>query len=236
MSEQDLSPGDEQDTRAPSQELSEEEEQKLQALDENLAKFEGLKRWSDVIKTLIARAELVRDPERKVENYRRAGELYLEKSSNQAEAIKCYARVLEYDRGNLDAIARLKDMYEKRRDWEKLVDIMRIEIELMDELDRPLRYLEVADLATQRLRKPEMSIDLWRKVLEYDPSNPKAIEALAGLYERAREWSALADVLERQFEHIINENDRVNLLLKLGSLYGDKLNDDRGAVRAFKRL
>ena len=28
----------------------------------------------------------------------------------------------------------------------------------------------------------------------------------------------------------------MNLLLKLGGLYGDKLNDDRGAVRAFKRL
>ena len=236
VSEQDLSPSDAQDTSATSYELSDEEQAQLKALDESLAKFEGLKRWSDVIKTLVARAELVKDPAKKVANLSRAGELYIEKSSNQAEAIKCYARVLEFDRANVGAITHLKDMYEKRRDWEKLVDVMRLEIELMDDLDRPLRYLEIADLATQRLRKPEISIELWQKVLEYDPTNPKAIEALAGLYERAREWSALAEILERQVEHVGNEADRVNLLLKLGGLYGDKLNDDRGAVRAFQRL
>jgi golgin subfamily B member 1 len=219
-----------------SYELSAEEQSQLKTLEENLTKFEGLKRWSDVIKTLLARAELVKDPAQKVASFTRAGELYIEKSSNQAEAIKAYAHVLEIDRTNVDAITKLKDMYEKRRDWEKLVDVMRIEVELMDELDRPIRYVEIADLSTQRLRKPEISIELWQKVLEYDPSNPKAIEALAGLFERAREWGKLAEVLERQVEHVSNENDRVNLLLKLGGLYGDKLNDDRGAVRAFQRL
>jgi tetratricopeptide (TPR) repeat protein len=205
-------------------------------LDESLAKFEGLKRWSDVIKTVLAKAELVKDPVEKVALFSRAGELYVEKSSNQAEAIKAYARALEIDKTNVEAITKLKDMYEKRRDWEKLVDVMKIEIELMDELDRPLRYAEIADLATQKLRKPEVSIELWQKVLEFDPTNPKAIEALAGLYERAREWGPLASVLEKQAELITNENDLVALLLKLGGLYGDKLNDDRGAVRAFKRL
>ncbi|MET0339682.1 MAG: tetratricopeptide repeat protein [Polyangiales bacterium] len=231
MSEQDFSPSDDQ-----SYEPTDDERAQLTTLEENLAKFEGLKRWSDVIKTLIAKGELQRDPKQKVASFARAGELYIEKSSNQAEAIKMYARVLEIDPQNVDAIARLKDMYEKRRDWEKLVDVMRLEIDLMDELDRPLRYVEVAELATQRLRKPEVSIDLWRKVLDFDPANPKAIEALAGLFERARDWGALAEVLERQVEHVGGENDRVNLLLKLGGLYGDKLNDDRGAVGAFKRL
>ncbi|HEX5661769.1 MAG TPA: hypothetical protein VFX59_31475, partial [Polyangiales bacterium] len=219
-----------------SYELSAEEQSQLKTLDENLAKFEGLKRWSDVIKTLLAKAELVKEPAQKIESYRRAGELYVEKSSNQAEAIKAYARVLELDRGDVDAISKLKDMYEKRRDWEKLVDVMRIEVDLMDELDRPIRYVEIADLSTQKLRKPEISIELWQKVLDYDPSNPKAIEALGGLFERAREWGKLAEVLERQIEHTGAEGDRVNLLLKLGGLYGDKLNDDRGAVRAFQRL
>jgi tetratricopeptide (TPR) repeat protein len=217
-------------------ELSAEEQAQLKTLDENLAKFEGLKRWSDVIKTTIAKAELVKEPGEKVALFARAGELYIEKSSNQAEAIKCYARVLELEKTNVEAIVKLKDMYEKRRDWEKLVDVMRLEIDLMEEDDRPLRYAEIADLATQRLRKPEVCIELWQKVLEYDPSNPKAIDALAGLYERAREWKLLADVLERQAEYIQGETEQINLLLKLGGLYGDKLNDDRGAVRAFEKL
>jgi tetratricopeptide (TPR) repeat protein len=219
-----------------SYELSAEQQAQLKTLDESLAKFEGLKRWSDVIKTVLAKAELVKDPTEKVALFSRAGELYIEKSSNQADAIKAYARVLEIDQTNIEAITKLKDMYNNRRDWEKLVDVMRLEIALLDELDRPLRYAEVAELATQKVRKPEVSIELWNSVLEFDPSNPKAIEALAGLYERARDWTALALMLERQAELITVENDLVALLLKLGGLYGDKLNDDRGAVSAFKRL
>ena len=221
VSEQDLS---------LSFDLSEEEQEQLKALDENLVKFEGLKRWSDVIKTLIGKAELVKDPAEKVVHYTRAGELFLEKSSNQAEAIKCYAKVLEHDRTNLEAIARLKEMYEKRREWEKVVELMRIEIELLDAADQPARFAEIAELATQKVRKPEMCIELWQKVLEFEPANDKAIEALAGLYEKAREWAPLADILERQSQQVSGENDLVALLLKLGGLYGDKLNDDRGAV------
>ena len=171
--------------------MSADEQAQLKALDESLVKFEGLKRWSDVIKTLISKAELVKDPAEKVANFARAGELYIEKSRTRRKPSSAIARVLEIDRTNVEAITRLKDMYEKRRDWEKLVEVMRAEIELLDEADRPMRYAEVADLATQRLRKPEVCIELWRKVLEYDPANAKAVDALAGLFEKAREWAPL---------------------------------------------
>src|SRR5690348_10147599 len=88
--------------------LTADEQAQLKTLDENLAKFEGLKRWSDVIKTIIAKADLLKDPTERVGLYARAGELYIEKSSNQAEAIKCYAKVLELDVANIEAITKLK--------------------------------------------------------------------------------------------------------------------------------
>jgi tetratricopeptide (TPR) repeat protein len=236
VSEQDMPQNDEQNAGATSFELSAGEQAELASLEENLAKFEGLKRWSDVIKTLIAKGDLLKNPAQKIASYARAGELFIEKSSNQAEAIKCYQKVLEVDPRNLDAITRLKDMYEKRRDWERLVDVMKTETQLLAEEDRMLRYVEIAELATQRLRKPEVCIELWQSVLEFDDSNPQAIEALAGLYEKAREWESLAKILEKQSAAMSSENDLVNLLLKLGGLYADKLSDDRGAVRAFERL
>ena len=59
-----------------------------------------------------------------------------------------------------------------------------------------LRYAEMAELATQRLRKPDVCIELWQNVLEGDPENPNALTNLAQLYERARQWEPLAEVLE----------------------------------------
>ena len=102
--------------------LTDAERAKLAELDEQIARFEGQKRWSDVIKGVLAKAEIHRDPEQKVELLSLAGSLFLEKSSNQAEAIKAYEAVLQIAPSNVEAITRLKEMYEKRRDWEKLVE------------------------------------------------------------------------------------------------------------------
>lgn len=217
-------------------ELTDAERAKLRELDEAIAKFEGQKRWSDVIKSILAKADIVQDREEKVGLLTQAGTMYLEKSSNQAEAIKAFEAVLEQDTHNVNAITQLKEMYEKRRDWEKLVRVMEREVELMDESDRAIRYVEMAQLATERLRKPEICIDLWQKVRQYDPDQSDALAALSGLYERAREWKPLADVLERQAERASGAEEQKAVLTKLGMIYADKLNDDHGAVSAFQRL
>lgn len=221
----------------PPRELTEEEKTvKLAALDQDLKKFESQKRWSDVIRTIVAKAELVVDVPEKVELLSEAGRMYIERSANLAEAIKCFQRVLEYDQQNVEAITRLKDMYEKRRDWAHLVDLMRLECELLDPQDRAARYVEIADIATERLRKPEVCIELWQKVLESDSENAKAINALSILYERTREWEKLAAVLEKLSRQVTDPKEQSTLWQKLGSIYADKLNQDEGAIVAFKRL
>ncbi|WP_053234357.1 tetratricopeptide repeat protein [Sandaracinus amylolyticus] len=217
-------------------ELTDQDRARLAELDEAITKFEGQKRWSDVIKSILAKAEIVVEPSDKIGLLSQAGQMYLEKSSNQAEAIKCFEQVIELDQHNIEALTSLKEMYEKRRDWEKLVRAMEREAELLDPADRGLRYIEMAQLATERLRKPEICIDLWQKVLRYDGENADALGALAGLYERAREWQPLADVLEKQSAQVSGAEEQKALLTKLGMIYADKLNDDRGAVSAFQRL
>ncbi len=216
--------------------LSEEELQKLAELDEQLEKFEQQRRWSDVIRTILAKAQIVRDPADKVALLSQAGRMYLERSSNQAEAIRCFEGVLEHDPRNLEALARLKELYERRRDWERLVRTMGREAELMDPADRVLQYVEMARLASQRLRKPDICIDLWRRVLDQEPGHPEALAQLATFYDRARQWEPLAEVLEQLVDAESDEAERKKRLTKLGQIYADKLGDDRKAVEAFQRL
>lgn len=226
----------EEQAAAPPRELTEADRAKLAELDEALAKYESQKRWSDVIRTIVAKAEIVVEPADKVALFSQAGRMYLEKSSNQAEAIKCFQRVMEIERHNVEAITLLKEMYDKRRDWAHLIEVMGAEAELLPPEDQAARHLEIAKLATERLRKPDVCIGLWQKVLEHDAENPDALEALSSLYERAREWQSLAEVLEKRSHQIAGASDLVAALQKLGMIYADKLNDDDGAVKAFKRL
>ena len=217
-------------------ELTSEEQDQLAQLDDAIEKFGQQKRWSDMIRSVLKKADLVVDPEEKVELFRQAGTLYLERSSNQAEAIKCFERLLDHDPEDIDAIHRLKEMYEKRRDWEKLIRTMQREVELLPEDDRLFRYAEMAELATQRLRKPALCIELWQRVLEGDPESPNALSQLAALYERAREWEPLAKVLEQLISADTDSVEMKQQLQKLGMIYADKIGDDQGAIHAFKKL
>jgi tetratricopeptide (TPR) repeat protein len=223
-------------TNGAPRELTAEERSKLAELDAALAKFLDQKRWSDVIKTTLAKADIVQDHTIKVALLADAGRMYLERSSNQAEAIKCYRRALDLDPSHSEAIEKLKDMYEKRRDWERLVEVMRIECGLLPEEQQPARRVQIALLATERLRKPEICIDLWRDVLSVDAEHPEAVTALIGLYERARDFASLADVLERKVRTTADRTEQLALLQKLGLIYADKLSSDEGAIEAFKRV
>jgi tetratricopeptide (TPR) repeat protein len=127
-------------------------------------------------------------------------------------------------------------MYEKRRDWERLVEVMRAECNLLAPGAQAESRLALARLATERLRKPTVCIELWQDVLAVDEANAEAISALANLYERARDWAPLADVLERKAGQVSDRAELVQLLQKLGAIYADQLNDDAGAISAFKRL
>ena len=71
-------------------------------------------------------------------------------------------------------------MYEKRRDWEKLIAVNQREIDKLKDGDvevRKARRIELAKLASEKMKKASVSIDLWQKVLADDTEN---VEALGG--------------------------------------------------------
>ncbi|MGH7298103.1 MAG: tetratricopeptide repeat protein, partial [Polyangiaceae bacterium] len=200
-------------------------------------KQEGAKRYNEYVKTLLQLAAAVPDHNEKVSLYTKAADLYVSKFANQAEAVKAYEAVLAIDPDHSQAIEYLRQMYEKRRDWEKLLGLQRREAEQMPPgAARGAKFLEIAKLATERVKKPEVCIDLWQEVLHNDESNAEALGALGGLYERAKDFEKLASVLERQAEVTYDAHAKIQVLTKLGTIYGERLSNDDGAVGAWRAL
>ena len=140
--------------------------------------------------------------------------------------------MLELDGGNDEAIAYLKSNYEKRRDWEKLIGVHQREIERIADADRARRskFIEVAKLASEKLKKPAVSIELWQKVLEANPEHPEALGELEKLYEREKMWDKLADVCETQAAPVHrSRSKKVAMLQKLGILFTDRVKRRRRA-------
>jgi tetratricopeptide (TPR) repeat protein len=210
---------------------------KITELRQLAEKQEAAKRYNEFVKTLLQLASLVPDAEEKVALYSKAADLYVSKFANQAEAVKAYEAVLSVDPDHAQAADYLRQMYEKRRDWEKLLTLQRREADRMPAGSaRGAKFLEIAKLATERVKKPDVCIDLWQEVLANDPANGEALGALAGLYERAKDFESLAAVLERQADATFDAAAKIQVLTKLGTIYGDRLSNEEGAVNAWRAL
>lgn len=213
------------------------DEAKVAELRAQLEQQEGAKRYHEYVKTLVALADELADPVEKVELYSKAADLYVNKFVNQAEAVRAYEKVLEFDPTNVGAIEYLRQMYEKRRDWEKLIQLNTSQAERLEPgLERTAALKEIALLATERVKKPDVCIELWATVLQSDPDDLDALNSLAQLYERARDYEKLADVLERLAELTYETKDKIDVLNKLGQVTGDRLKDDARAVEAYRTL
>ena len=181
---------------------------------------------------------MVPDAAEKISLYLKAADLYVTKFANQAEAVKAYEQVLAIDPDQAQAVDYLRQMYEKRRDWEKLLGLQRRDAERLDPgAVRAAKFLEIAKLATERVKKPEICIELWREVVANDDTNVEALAALGQLYERAKDFEALGRRARAPGRgHAGYARARSRCSRKLGTIYGDRLNNDEGAVSAWRTL
>jgi tetratricopeptide (TPR) repeat protein len=214
---------------------------RLEIYDRLGALYEAKKRWPDLVKVLLEKAERVPletegDGPGKIAIYLQVANLYLERFSNQAEAIKAFERVLELDPNNQQAIDHLLAVYEKRRDWEKLIKLKEAEVERTPEGERAAKVVEVAKMAATKVKKPEICTYWWEKVLQYEPTNEEALAELYKLYERNKEWDKLAEICSRQAEVASDDKVRADALQRLGLLYTEKVENSAKAIEAWQRL
>ncbi|MEI7893108.1 MAG: tetratricopeptide repeat protein, partial [Myxococcales bacterium] len=202
-----------------------------------LEKQEAAKRYNEFVKTLVALSALVPSAAEKIALLGKAADLYVGRFANQAEAVKVYEQILAIDPEHPAASDFLRSAYERRRDWESLLGLQRREaVRLVRGPARATKFLEIAKLATERVRKPEICSELWNEVLASDDSNVDAIMALASIHERAKDYVSFASVLEKQVGITVDAPAKIQLLAKLGALYGDRLANDDGAVGAWRAL
>ena len=209
---------------------------RLEIYDRLGALYEAKKRWPDLVKVLTEKADRAETMEQKVTIYLQVANLYLERFSNQAEAIKAFERVLELDAHNQQAIDHLLAVYEKRRDWEKLIKLKEAEVERTPEHERAAKVIDVARMAATKVKKPDIMTYWWEKVVQYEPNHEEALAELYKLYERNKEWDKLADISSRQADAATDDKTRADALQRLGLLYTEKVENSAKAIAAWQRL
>ncbi len=131
---------------------------------------------------------------------------------------------------NEQAVNHLLSVYEKRRDWEKLIKLREAEVERTPMDERAAKVIEVARMAATKVKKPEICTFWWEKVIEYEPTHEEALAELYKLYERNKEWEKLADISSRQADAAPDDKARADALQRLGLLYTEKVENSAKAI------
>ncbi len=203
------------------------------ASDELAAKFRALGRWNDLITILSRKSEAVEaSAAERVALLREIADLWAERFGNFANAIKPLERIVELSPGDPDAVARLKEIYTKRRQWRALIDVLGREASVLDGADKRAKQGEMAKLAAERLGDTRLAIEIYNSVLA-EGDAPDTLAALAALYEREKRYLALAEILHRQ-RAAVTGKEAITLLEKLGQIYADRLHAPQQAASAWQ--
>ncbi|MEZ4225660.1 MAG: tetratricopeptide repeat protein [Polyangiaceae bacterium] len=198
--------------------------------------YEKLGRWRDLLTNQLRLAEITGDVEEKKELFRDAARRWLDQFSNVQNATEAYEALLKVDRGDREARERLHELYRKRRAWPALYELYESELEDTEESQQVLVLKEMAQLAAERLGKAAEAVQLYRRILQIDPSRMEVLDSLERHAERSKDFNTLADVLERRVDAAADEEARLAALTRLGGVYADQLKDPANATKTWQRV
>ncbi len=208
-----------------------------ETLEELAGLYERIGRWNDLVQVLQRLADVEEEPARRIERLLRVADVWLERFSNYSQAARPLEAVLAIDPEHRQALARLKEIYRRRRAWAQLYDVLGKEAALASDPEARLQVqVERAHLAAERLRRMDEAIALWREILVQRPDVEGGLQLLERLAEREKDWATLAEALERRLELEKDPQQRIRVLQKLGTVYGDRLGDAERAESAWRRI
>jgi tetratricopeptide (TPR) repeat protein len=127
---------------------------------------------------------------------RRLAQIYETRLADVDGVVYASSAVLELLSGDRDALERMERVLEKANDprLEQTLEYHAAASASPGERAKLLKRL--AKMASAR-EDDVVALERWEQTLRASPSDPDALAALAGLYERAQRWPELAQVLER---------------------------------------
>lgn len=192
--------------------------------------------WNEVLSAVgEASQDASLSPEQRSALLLRAGLWYRGRLSRTDLAVPCFQAVLATEPANEQALVQLTEIYRKAQQWQELIMMLhhRANAAATPQASRDLRT-EIAEIQEQRLGQILEARATYEAVLAEDPSHPKANEGLFRILDRAEDYPALVQFIERRLESE-SPQDRVRSLCRVAEIYDTRLDNSEQALAQYKR-
>ncbi|MCA9707170.1 MAG: hypothetical protein KDK70_15060, partial [Myxococcales bacterium] len=162
---------------------------------------------------------------------RSMGDVALHRLGQLADARAAYERILELAPGDGDATWALESIYLRQDDYAPLAELLVAQADRADEGSaRDELLVRAAEIHRVQLRQPEESIQLYERLSSEALERPEIQDVLEPLYEVTARYRELATHLNRKLGRLEGKA-AVDTRLRLGRLYGEKLDDPEEGIR-----
>ncbi len=169
--------------------------------------------------------------------YARRGQVQLQYLGEQDAAAASYMRVVELDPENDTSVKFLESIYTQKNDWTALVKAYELRAGLTRDDERRLDSLRrAARVAGAKIKDSIEAARIYQAIVEVDPSDPEALDALERFYERNDDWGKLVEVLRMRLNTAPAGDAATALLRRIAQICEEGLRDESKAIEHYLRI
>jgi tetratricopeptide (TPR) repeat protein len=209
----------------------------------NLAAMRGLEgiyarlgRSQELLAVLEQQLEVVSTERERIKLLTRIGEMLEEEFVRPALAIERFERVLEIDPSHDPSLRALERLYRHTGQWNELIATLERHLTATGERrDRVPVFLQMGRVYADEKRDVEHAEDAFLNVLQIDPENVDALDALSRIYETRGDWHRATDMLEQLAQYVASDPAKaVELRVRVGKIAETSLGDELRAVDQYQ--
>lgn len=200
-----------------------------------------LEKQRELVEVWQAAIDKLPDDREKVELLSRIAVVLDAHLDDRDGARKAYAALLALEPPDLELTKRstlaLTRLHRAAHDHAALAEVLRSLLRFVDKDVEQVRILlEIAEIQGDKLDDQTSAASTYQEVLDIDPGNHDAMDALERIYVSGGEWEALCRILRQRVMATDDLFERSRLWRKIGEIVRDQLKDPHQAIEAFQEI
>src|SRR6185295_9470862 len=151
------------------------------------------------------------------------------------KAIDAHQNIVDLDEANIPALEALSKLYEKQGDAARAIDAMsRVADLTTDGNQRVEMYFRIGKALDEKLGDRGQAQERFEMALDLDPAHLPTLSALRTIAIDEQDWDRAARYLDQEQSNTQSPRARAKLLVELGKLRDEMLNEHDLAVQAYE--
>jgi tetratricopeptide (TPR) repeat protein len=197
--------------------------------------YKRLKQWLDLISTCERHINESSTQVTKIELYGYIAQIYSEEVGDTERAIDAYQNIVDLDDGNIEALDALSKLFEKQGDTARSIESMtRVADLTSDGKQRVEMYYRIGKALEEKLGDRAQAQERLEMALDLDPTHLPTLATLRTIAVDEMDWERAARFLDQEQSNTLAPRARAKLLVELGEIRDNKLEEHDLAVQAYE--